>query len=800
MHDIRKAAVLGSGVMGAAIAGHLANAGIDCYLFDMVPDEVTAQEREKGKSLADAQVRNRLPQLGVDRLLREKPAPLFTKKVAERIHIGNFEDDLQKLSDVDWIIEAVVENLRVKQKLLAEVELIWQPGTIISSNTSGLSIQEMGDGRSPQFRKHFMGTHFFNPPRYMKLLEVIPTPQTDPSLVRKIRTFAEKKLGKGVVVAKDTPNFIANRIGVYGLLMTIDEMVKQGLTPEQVDQITGPLMGRPKSATFRTLDLVGLDTFTHVADNVRNHVEDGEERQAFTVPGEIRQLVKKGWLGEKSGRGFYRKIKGESGSTILSLNLETMDYQLREKLKAPSLTAAKRAKTLPRRLRTLLFADDVAGTFAWNITKKILLYSAEKIPEIADNAADIDRAMRWGFHWKLGPFEMWDALGVEDTLERMKEEGETIPAWVEEMVASGRPSFYTQEQPIATVFGAAKREIPVKEDPRALSLSKFKEDGQVIRSNRGASLIDLGDDVACLEFHSPNNTIATDIVTMIHTAVKEVTAHYRGLVIGNQGNHFCVGANLMTILMEAQDHNWTEIEWVVRGFQDATMALKTCPRPVVAAPFSMTLGGGAEVCFPADHIQAAAETYMGLVEVGVGVIPSGGGVKEMLIRFNQSTEAKHVLGTMQERVNDVFKRIGMAHVSTSAVHAKELGYLRERDRISMNEDYLLHDAKQAVLQLAGDGYLPQTPAEVPVVGETGYSVLKMGAYAMLKSGQISEHDYKIADKLAYVLTGGRVPEGTRVTEQYLLDLEREAFLSLCGEPKTQARMQHMLSKNKPLRN
>lgn len=800
MREIKKAAVLGSGVMGAAIAGHLANAGVDCYLLDIVPHELTEQEKQHGKTHAHTEVRNRLPQLGLERLMKEKPAPLFGKDVLHRITIGNLEDDLEKLSDVDWIIEVVVEKLNVKRQLLAKVAEVWQPGTVISSNTSGISIHDMAEGRSAEFRRHFMGTHFFNPPRYMKLLEIIPTEHTDQALVEQMRTFAERKLGKGVVIAKDTPNFIANRIGVYGLLVAFSEMLRQGLTPEQVDQITGPAMGRPKSATFRTLDLVGLDTFAHVADNVRDHVEDAREKQAFTVPDAIRQLVDMGRLGEKSGQGFYHKIKGKSGSNILSLNLETMDYQPREKLQAASLDAAKRAKNMPNQLRALLFADDTASQYAWNVTKKVLLYSASKIPEIADDVVDIDRAMRWGFNWKLGPFEMWDAIGVERSVTRMKQEGEEIPSWVEEMLSSGRDSFYERQPEGLTVFGPANKKMLVKEDARAISLERLKEAGQLIKGNRGASLIDLGDDVACLEFHSPKNAIATDIVAMMNTAVKEVSANYRGLVIGNQGSNFCVGANLMMILMEAQDENWSEIEWVVKGFQDAAMAIKACPRPVVAAPFAMTLGGGAEVCFPADRIQAAAETYMGLVEVGVGVIPSGGGVKEMLIRFALSAHPALSLGPLQDRVNQVFERIGMAQVSTSAHDAKRLGYLRDQDGISMNEDHLLYDAKQAVLQLAATDYRPKPPAMVPVVGETGYNVLKLGAYSMLKSGQISEHDYKIADKLAYVLAGGHVPEGTFVTEQYLLDLEREAFLSLCGEPKSQARMQHMLAKNKPLRN
>lgn len=799
LRDIRQAAVLGAGVMGAAIAAHLANCGIDCYLFDIVPRELTEEEEQQGKTLNDPEVRNRFALRALKRLQKEKPSPIYTKGTLDRITVGNFDDDLDKLAKVDWIIEAVVEDLSIKRQLLNRVENVWQQGTVVSSNTSGISITQMVAQCSPEFQKHFMGTHFFNPPRYMKLLEVIPTEATDRDLVQFMSDFGRNKLGKGVVMAKDTPNFIANRIGVYGLLATYREMAASGLTPEQVDAITGPALGRPKSATFRTLDLVGLDTFVHVADNVRQNVDDKEEQEAFDVPAKLRQLVEKGWLGEKSGQGFYRKIKGKGGRTILSLNLETMDYQPREKLRAMSLEAAKRAKTLPDKLKTLIYAEDVAGKFAWNITKRVLLYSAAKVPEIADDIADVDLAMKWGFNWKLGPFEMWDALGVERAVERMRAEGETIPAWVEDMLASGRTSFYERIDGLPTVFTRSGDVREVAADPRTISLAELKTAGKLIKGNRGASLIDIGDDVVCLEFHSPKNAIASDIVAMMNTAVKEVAANYRGLVIGNHGSNFCVGANLMMILMEAQDDNWTEIEWVVRQFQDATMALKACPRPVVAAPFAMTLGGGAEVCFPADRVQAAAETYMGLVEVGVGLIPGGGGTKEMLIRYTDGTGKPNAVG-LQGQLNQAFERIAMAQVSTSAAHARELGYLRPQDRITVNGDYLLFDAKQSVLELDAAGYEAKGAGLVPVLGESGYNTLKLGAYGMLKSGYISEHDYKIASKLAYVLAGGDVPEGTYVTEQYLLDLEREAFLSLVGEPKSQARMQHMLTKNKPLRN
>lgn len=797
---IKQAAVIGAGVMGAAIAGHLANAGIRTLLLDIVPRELTEKEKAQRLTLKDRPVRNRLAQSGLERLLKEKPAPLFHKKVAKRITVGNLEDDLSRVGDVDWVIEAVVENLQIKQNLFSRLETVWKPGTIVSSNTSGISIREMVKECSPAFRRHFLGTHFFNPPRYMKLLEIIPTPDTDAAVVEEMKAFAEEVLGKGVVFAKDTPNFIANRIGVYGLAITFQKMLAEGLGPDEVDAVTGRAMGRPKSATFRTLDLVGLDTFVHVSDNVREHVKDPEEKQAFEVPELLRKMVEKGWLGAKSGQGFFKKVKGEKGSEILALDPAIGEYRPRKKLKAPSLEMAKRAKSKADQLRALVYADDPAGRLAWHITKKVLLYSAARVPEIADDIVSIDRAMRWGFNWDLGPFEVWDAIGVEKSVAKMREEGEVIPPLVEELLAAGGTSFYDRQPHEIKAFHLGGKFSEVKEHPKSISLAQLKEQGKVIRSNKGASLIDIGDEVLCLEFHSPKNAIAADIVQMIHTAGKEVSANWRGLVIGNQGANFCVGANLMLILMEAQDQNWPELDLMVRQFQKAMGSLRSLDRPVVVAPFGMTLGGGVEVSLPADRLQASAETYMGLVETGVGLIPGGGGNKEMLLRWTADVDPKDSIG-LQSRVNRVFEIIAMAKVSTSAEEAKEYRFLREGlDGVSLNPDHLIHDAKEQVLALSRTGYRPPEPKKIPVVGETGYNTLRLGAYGMLQSGYISEHDYKIAGKLAYVLSGGTLPEGTLVDEQYLLDIEREAFLSLAGEPKSQQRMQYMLTKNKPLRN
>ncbi|SDC02736.1 3-hydroxyacyl-CoA dehydrogenase [Melghirimyces thermohalophilus] len=799
MARIKQAAVIGAGVMGAAIAGHLANAGIRTILLDIVPKELTEKEKAKGLTLEDKAVRNRIAQTGKERLLKEKPSPVFHKNIVDRIEVGNLEDDLVKLSEVDWVIEAVIENLSIKQSLFANLEEVWKPGTIVSSNTSGISIHDMVKDRSPEFRSHFLGTHFFNPPRYMKLLEIIPTEDTSESIISDMKAFAESVLGKGVVMAKDTPNFIANRIGVYGLQVTFQKMLEDGLGPDEVDSVTGRAMGRPKSATFRTLDLVGLDTFVHVSDNVRENVDDAEEKKAFEVPALLREMVEKGWLGAKSGQGFFKKVKSEKGKEILVLDPETKEYRPRKKLKAQSLEMAKRAKSLKEQLRTLLYADDTAGRFAWHITKKVLLYSAARIPEIADDIVSIDRAMRWGFNWDLGPFEVWDAIGVEKSVARMKEEGETIPPLVEELLASGAKSFYEQSSEGSKAFHLGGRFQQVEEHPKTIDLARLKEQGKVIKANKGASLIDIGDDVACLEFHSPKNAIAADIIQMINYSVKEVSANYRGLVIGNQGDNFCVGANLMLILMEAQDQNWPELDLVVRQFQNAMGSLRYVDKPVVTAPFNMTLGGGVEVSLPADRLQASSELYMGLVEPGVGLIPGGGGNKELLLRYMDGVDPKDRL-SLQSRVNKVFETIAMAKVSTSAVEAREYGFLRREDGITMNQDHLIYDAKQQVLALDAVGYQAPQRKQIPVVGETGYNTLRLGAYGLLQSGYISEHDYKIADKLAYVLAGGTVPEGTLVDEQYLLDIEREAFLSLAGEPKSQQRMQHMLTKNKPLRN
>ncbi|MFC0187578.1 3-hydroxyacyl-CoA dehydrogenase/enoyl-CoA hydratase family protein [Fictibacillus aquaticus] len=797
LREIRKAAVLGSGVMGSGIAAHLANVGIPTLLLDMVPTSLNDAEKAKGLTEEHPNFRNKLTLLAKERLLKQKPAPLAVKENLDLITAGNFSDDMEKLADVDWIIEVVVERLDIKKTIFEKVDAYRKQGSIVSSNTSGISIYAMAEGRSEDFKAHFLGTHFFNPPRYLKLLEIIPTENTKPEVIEYVKKFGEDVLGKGVVLAKDTPNFIANRIGTYGLMVTMQEMTKQGYSVGEVDSVTGPLIGRPKSATFRTLDVVGLDTFLHVARNVYDQVE-GKEKEVFEIPSFLNEMVEKGWIGSKSGQGFYLKERSKEGSSILELDPATLDYKPRSKMKTATLEAAKQLKTTEQKVKSIIYSNDRAGQLLWSVIKPVLLYSAEKVYEIADNTVAVDQAMKWGFGWEHGPFEIWDAIGLKQSVEKMAEEGETVPHWVQSMIAEGNESFYKKENGDRSYYHHGSY-TPVIENEKVIHLSGLKEKGNVIKKNGGSSLIDLGDGVACLEFTSQNNAIGPDIIMMIHQALDEVEKNYEGLVIGNQGKNFCVGANLMLILMEAQDDNFFELDMMVRQFQQTMGRVRYSKKPVVAANFGMTLGGGVEVSLPAARLQMASETYMGLVEVGVGLIPGGGGNKELYQRLlEQLPEGSK--GDLQKVANQTFETIAMAKVSTSAHEAAKLGFLRPQDGLSVNGDHLLHDAKNQVLALAAQGYQPPQRKKLPIVGEAGYATLALGAQTMHFSQYISDHDLKIAKKLAYVIAGGKLPAGTLVDEQYLLDLEREAFLSLAGEPKSQARMQHMLVKGKPLRN
>ncbi|WP_077358380.1 3-hydroxyacyl-CoA dehydrogenase/enoyl-CoA hydratase family protein [Virgibacillus halodenitrificans] len=796
--SIRRAAVLGSGVMGSRIAAHLANLGIPTIMLDIVPRELTKKELEKGFSLEDPAVRNRMAAESKQALLKQKPSPITSKKTLDLIEVGNMDDDMEKLAEADWIIEVVVENLEVKKKVFSKVDKYRKEGSIVSSNTSGISVEAMAEERSEDFRKHFMGTHFFNPPRYLKLLEIIPTKDTDKEVLQFMKKFAENVLGKGVVEAKDTPNFIANRIGTYGLLVTVREMLKGGYRVGEVDSVTGPMIGRPKSATFRTLDVVGLDTFIHVAKNVYDQVE-GPEKEVFDVPEFMTEMHEKGWLGAKSGQGFFLKKKEKSGSTIYELNPETLEYEERQKLKTAATEMAKQEKGTTNKLKALVSSKgDRAGDLVWSILKPVLLYSAELLGEIADDIVSIDEAMKWGFGWEIGPFETWDAIGVEKSIKRMQEEDERIPAWVMKFLEDGNTSFYRKEDGKVYYYdqGEYKKQ---KFNKKEINLQLIKETKGVIKKNTGASLIDLGDGVLGLEFHSQSNAIGLDIIQMMNYAIEETDRNYEGLVIGNQGKNFCVGANLGMMLMEAQDDNFFELEMVVRQFQNMAMSIKYANKPVIAAPFNMTLGGGAEVSLPAAAIQAAPETYMGLVEFGVGLIPGGGGTKELYLKELRNIP-DGVDFDLSKVANDVFEKVATAKVSTSAEEARENGFLNYNDAISKNADHLLHDAKEKVLSFAKAGYQAPKREKVPVVGDSGYAAMLLGAKNLQLSGYASDHDVKIAEKLAFVLSGGRIKEGTLLDEQVMLDLEREAFLSLIGEPLTQARMQHMLLKGKPLRN
>lgn len=794
---IYKVAVLGSGVMGSTIAAHLANAGIPSLLLDIVPNSLLPEEEAAGLTLESPKVRNRIAATNKQKLLKMNPAPLFVPEFADRIEVGNFEDDLPRLKEVDWVIEVVVERLDIKKDLLKKVAQNVRPGTLVTSNTSGISLKAMAEDLPEEFTKYFFGTHFFNPPRYMKLFELIPGPNTDPDVLKEMEVFAERVLGKGVVYAKDTPNFIANRIGVFGLCATIKEMLNSGLTVDEVDALTGPIMGRPKSASFRTVDMVGLDTFVHVANNVGDNVP--EEKDFFVMPEFIHTMIKNGWLGDKTGQGFYKKVKSaDGGKEILVLDPNTMEYVPKKKVKFASLDAAKNAGGLKDKIKTLVKGKDAGAQFAWNVLKQVLLYAARLAPEIADDITAVDAGMRLGFNWEMGPFETWDALGVKATAERIVAEGGTLPPIVEKLLAEGKDSFYQKTEAGDTLYYADGEYKAKVESPYVFSLKKAHKQGKKIFGNSGASLIDMGDGVACLEFHSPNNSIGGDIMAMIHKSLEEVEKNYLGMVIGSQGKNFAVGANLMLIMMEAEEGNWDELDLMVREFQRGTMALKYAKKPVVAAPYGMTLGGGCEVCLHSHAIQASSETYMGLVELGVGLIPAGGGTKEMALRAMEGI-LPGVVAAPDYFFAKRFEIVAMAQVSTSAEMARKLGFLRASDRYSMNSDHVLYDAKQRVIDLARD-FRPLIPQKVKAAGPGVRAFLEMALYGMKEGRYISDYDMHLGKKLAYVMTGGDVQAGALVDEQYLLDLEREAFLSLAGEPKTMDRIRHMLTKNKPLRN
>jgi 3-hydroxyacyl-CoA dehydrogenase len=803
MFRIEKAAVLGAGTMGAQIAAHLANASIPTLLLDIVPRELTPEEEKKGLTLDSKEVRNRIAHGGLEAAKKAKPAAFFTQDGARLVSVGNLEDDLARLKDCDLIIEAVVENLDIKRKLYERVEEHRRPGAIVASNTSGIPIHLLAEGRSDDFRAHFLGVHFFNPPRYLHLVELIRTPWTKPEVSCALFGFLDQRLGKGVVPAKDRPNFIANRIGTFGALVTIRTMLEDGYTIEEVDKMTGQAVGRPKTATFRTFDLVGLDVFGHVVKNLYENLPEDEEREIFSAPVFLTDMIKSGMLGNKTRGGFYKKQKGEGEKQeIWTLDVASLEYRPSSKVKLPALDVAKNIEDTGERVRTLIWGKDRVGAFLWKTASRTFRYAANRIPEIADTILEIDRAMKWGFGWEHGVFETWDAIGLEKSVERMRAEGQPVPANVERMLAAGATQFYKTENGQRFYFDFPSMQYVEEGDrPGVILLKSVKERTGVIKRNAGASFVDLGDGVACLEFHSKMNSIGGDTLQMIKFALSEVEKNFEGLVVGNQGQTFSVGANLMLLLLEAQEENWEDISMVIRAFQNATMSLRYSAKPVVVAPFQMTFGGGCEMVLHGDRVRAAAETYIGLVEVGVGLIPAGAGTKEMLVRAMDSIPQGVTEADPFPFVKRVFETIAMAKVATSAEEARAFGFLSADDTVSMNSDRLINDAKQEVLALASTGYVePQPRADILALGESALSTIKLGIHQMKRGGFISDHDAVVGVKLARILTGGDLNHPTRVSEQYLLDLEREAFLSLCGERKTQERIAHMLKTGKPLRN
>jgi 3-hydroxyacyl-CoA dehydrogenase len=767
---IRSVAILGAGTMGAQIALHCANAGIPALLLDLTPE---------------------LARDGLEKARRLKPDPQFVPEVRDLVTTAGFDDGLRLLAGVDWVMEAVVERLDIKQQLLARVDLARRSGSIVSSNTSGIPIGVLAEGRSDDFKRHWLGTHFFNPPRYLRLLEVIPTPDTDPAVVETMRAFADHHLGKGVVVAKDTPNFIGNHVALYGVVRILEAVVSGRYTIEEVDAITGPALGRPGSATFRTMDIAGIDVLAHVMRNLHERLADEADRRAFAAPRLLQQMLDRGALGEKSGRGFYQRHKTARGETeIRTLDLETLEYRPRASARIPSIEAARSIDNVRDRVRMLFTAKDKAGQFLRETLAPTLVYTARVTPDIAYSIDDVDRVMRWGFAWELGPFELIDAIGLREVLAAAQSPGGHA-------IAGGVPSLLQQAMDAGR---NALRDGPV---PAAaadlLVLRAARERSRIVKANAGASLVDLGDGVFCVEFHSKMNAIGGDTVQMLQAGLKEASRSGQALVVGNDAPNFSAGANLMLVLLEAQEGNWEDLDLMIRTFQHSTMALRYSDVPVVVAPAGLTLGGGAEIALHGDRVQAAAETYMGLVEVGVGLVPAGGGTKEMLVRAMSAVPSPQ--SDPLPYVQKAFETVALAKVSTSGLEARRLGYLAATDAFTMNRERLIADAKAKSLARVRDGYVKPAPrTAIPVGGASLGAALKLGVHLAWRAGRASDHDALIGRKVAHIFAGGDLPHATTVSEQHLLDLERAAFLSLLGERKTLERIQHTLKTGKPLRN
>ncbi len=772
MHTIRSVAVLGAGTMGAQIAAQVANAGWPVLLLDL--DSETAAR-------------------GLKHAAALKPDPFFTRDVRARIRLGGFDTDLPAIGECDWVVEAVVERLDAKRALLERVEACLRTGAVVSSNTSGIPIATIAEGRSPAFRRQWLGTHFFNPPRYLRLVEVIPTPDTDPAAVAAVSSFVNGQLGRGVVVARDAPGFIGNRIGLHGVASALARLADGGCTIEEIDAMTGPAIGRPKSATFRTMDIAGIDILAHVAADLVARIEQPEERRAFELPPLVADLVQRGWIGQKAGQGFYRRERGAGGGAILTLDPATMEYRPRQPVRLGALEAARAIEDDAERIRTLFLGRDRVGEFLRATLGRTLLYTAEVAAEVAHAPDDVDRALRWGFGWELGPFELLDAIGVDAVLDAC------APAGVTDLSPAARE--WAGLAPRSD-GGDRPRQVRTAPLPPAAPdlqiLTTARRQGGVVKQNPGASLVDLGDGVLAVEFHSKLNTIGGDTVQMLTAGVAEASERFAGVVVGNDAANFCAGANLMLVLLEAQEGNWDEIDLMVRGFQQAVIGLRYSPVPVVVAPAGLTLGGGCEIVLHADRVQAAAETYMGQAEVGVGLIPAGCGTKELTVRAVDAT----LPGTDPlPRLRRAFETIGFGKVSTSAAHARQLGLLRDVDGVTMDRERLMADAKAVVLERVREGYrAPDPRSAIPVGGEEARAALELGIHLAWRGGAISDHDARIGRALARIMTGGDLPHATTVSEQVLLDLEREAFLSLCGEAKTLDRIRHTLKTGKTLRN
>ena len=805
-YKINKAVVIGAGTMGGAIAAHLANAGVEVTLLDIVPTELTIKEEQVGLTLDDPVVRNRIVQEGLDRTLKSRPASFFSKDFASLVSVGNLEDDFEVIAEADWVIEVIIENLGIKRQLMEQIDAVRSQFSIVSTNTSGIPVASISEGFSESFRQHFLGTHFFNPPRYLKLLEIIPTPDTLPEVMEFISGFGELRLGKGIVPAKDTPNFIANRLFAGSAAFAIDYIIRNEYSIPEVDVITGPPIGNPKTATFRLFDLIGLDVWQHVGRNLLPAIPHDELATLYMkselVLNLIDTMVENSWLGNKTKQGFYKQVRTEEGKKeFWSLNLQTMEYDEPSKPRFESIGKVKDEQDLGERLKTLISAEDRAGQLVRVLTFQSLAYASERIPEIADTPKPIDDAMRWGFGRQAGPFETWDMLGVAGTARAMKEDGFPPAPWVEKMLSSGKETFYKYENEIRVgVYNPSKGDYELIERPSSLVvLKEQKAAGKVIKKNPGASLIDIGDGVACVEFHTKMNTLDVDIFNMLQEGLDRTGQDFEGLVIGNEADNFSAGANLFLVVMAAQNKDWEQLDGVVKNMQDILMQIRYFPKPVVVAPLGLALGGGAELIMSASRVVASAELYTGLVEIGAGVIPAGSGTKEMLRRIlnpPMRTDDVQPLPFLQR----LFQQIGLAKVATSAEEARDLGILNPCDRVVMNRDLLLTEAKKEVLHMASNGYKPPLPEKIYAVGRDALSAMKVGVYMMQQGGYITEHELVIASKLAHVLTGGNISQPTWVDEQYILDLEREAFLSLCGEDKTQQRMWNLLQTGKVLRN